>query len=89
MDRLKELYEEYCEQLYKPQKAISSNKAKTAMVKDFLDMLAKPKKRKTIFQELPDAVMNDEKSVDLIMRDDLHNVCFMDRCFGEPKEIKS
>ena len=32
--------------------------------------------------------MNDEKSVDLIMRDELHNECFMDRCFRDPKSVK-
>ena len=32
--------------------------------------------------------MTDEKSVDLIMRDELHNECFMDRCFQDPKSLK-
>lgn len=33
--------------------------------------------------------MHDEKSVEMIMRDDLHNECFMERCFGSPKSIKN
>ena len=31
----------------------------------------------------------DEKSVDLIMRDELHNECFMDRCFHDPMSLKN
>ena len=42
-----------------------------------------------MFLEKPDALMNDEKSVDLIMRDELHNECLIERCFDDPQTVKN
>ena len=89
MDRLKELYEVYCGQLYSQTVPVSTSEIKTAGVKKFIiDQQNKAKKKKTLFLEKPDALLNDEKSVDLIMRDGLDDECFLDRCFKDPKAVK-
>lgn len=33
-------------------------------------------------------MMDDEKSIDLIMRDELHNEVLMERCFDSPENVK-
>jgi len=43
--------------------------------------------KKTLFIQSAD-LLNDEKSVDLMMRDQLHNECFLDRCFKDPLSVK-
>jgi len=35
-----------------------------------------------------DTMMDDEKSIDLIMRDELHNEVLMERCFDSPENVK-
>ena len=91
MDRLKKLYEGYCDQLYIPTAPVPPGEIKTEGVKKFLrDQQNKAQQRveKKLFFEDPDALLNDEKSVDLLMRDGLDDECFFDRCFKDPKAVK-
>ena len=91
MDRLKKLYEGYCDQLYIPTAPVPPGEIKTEGVKKFLrDQQNKAQQRveKKLFFEDPEALLNDEKSVDLIMRDGLDDECFLDRCFKDPKAVK-
>ena len=44
----------------------------------------KPKK-KNLFEDTLKRIEQDEKSVDVIMRDELHQECLIDRCLDSPK----
>ena len=46
------------------------------------------KKHGTLFGNSFDELVKDEKSIDLIMRDELHNTVLMERCFEAPEVIK-
>ena len=33
--------------------------------------------------------MHDDRSIERIMQEELHNECFMDRCFESAKQVKN
>ena len=44
--------------------------------------------RNTIFKERPEGAIHDDKSVEQMMQEELHNECFMQRCFESAKQVK-
>lgn len=46
------------------------------------------KVEKSMFIKNPDAEGFDAKSVDLLMREDLHEACMLERCFDTPSKLK-
>jgi len=53
----------------------------------FLKRLNRKRKRHLLFDET--AIIAQEKSVDLLMREELHNECLLERCFDDPISIKN
>lgn len=90
MERLCNLFDEYMEQFIVRKPFIaSSDQAKVQDVKNFLNNFKShmlTQKSKTIFLE--SKILDDEKSIDLLMRDELHNEGFMNRCFESANELK-
>ena len=90
MERLVNLFAEYTEQfIVKKPNSNSSNEAKVRDVREFLKKFRvdmKKQKSKTIFLE--NKILDDEKSIDMLMRDELHNEGFMNRCFESANELK-
>lgn len=87
MDRLLLLYEEYCDQNFATQKPVNFKEANDKSLGEFLEKLDSRKKKKRIFEDKD--VAGVEKSVDVIMREELHNECLLERCFDDPLSIKN
>ena len=94
MDRLKDLYVNYIDQLA-PVDSIASEEdiaANSPAGKQFMEEQKeirnafKKRKKRSVFQGAK--ILDDEKTVDLMMRDELHNECFMNRCFENAQELK-
>ena len=88
MDRLMQLYEEYCDQLQMEHKPFEAHEAKSSSLRKFLHNLNRKRKQNTMWAEGQDLVDYDEKSVDLLMREELHQERMIDRCFDNASQLK-